>query len=263
MKKLLSALLTIVMFFAVLGTIGLFAMRNAISSNSMEKMIDTLSEEYDFVEKISGEFTDEVDDLLSNKKIKKGTSNLASEYLKYIIGATEEKPDFRKFAELVVEETDSELDKDEIDNLVDDLEDEIEAERLSEDDDTIVVFKTIYSNGLLITTIVISVVCAIGIYFLNKNPKKTLRRVGIVLTIDGALIMGLGTILINSLEGSVSSVDEMSLNISKIMLGGFNTAGLISIIIGLVLIFVSPIVIKMLSGSKNSNQEIVNQSPTI
>lgn len=263
MKKLLSGALTIVMFFSILTTFGLIAAKNSINSNSMGKMMDVLVEEYDIVDSFGGAAEDELEDLFEDKKFKKITSELLSDYVKYTVRITDKEPDFTEFVEYVAEETDSDYDEDEIEDLIDELESEMETERIPEDDESAGVIKAIFSGSALIVALLISVACAFGIYSLNKDSKKTVRRVGIVSIIDGALIMGLGSLLMNFAEQEAGSSDEAMMAVVEIILNNFTTIGIVCIILGIVLVVLSPKITSMLSSIKKSNQEINNLDDSV
>lgn len=254
MKKLLSGVLTVIMFFSILATAGLIATRNSISSNSMGKMMDVLVEEYDIIDGFGEVTKDEIEDLFENKKLKKITSELLSDYLKYTVRITDKEPDFTKFVEYVAEETDVDYDDDEIEDLIEELESEMENERISEDDESAGVIKAIFSGSSLIVTLLISVACAFGIYSLNKNSKKTVRRVGIISIINGVLIMGLGSLLMNVIEQEAGSSEEVMMTVVEIMLNNFTTIGIVCIILGIVLVVLSPKITTMLSNVNKSNQ---------
>lgn len=253
MKKLLSGVLTVIMFFSILATACLIATRNSISSNSMGKMMDVLVEEYDIIDEFGGVAKDEIEDLFENKKFKKITSELLSDYLKYTVRITDKEPDFTKFVEYVAEETDSDYDDDEIEDIIDELERNMENERISEDDESAGVIKAIFSGSTLIITLLISLACAFGIYSLNKDSKKTVRRVGIISIINGALIMGLGSLLMNFIEQEAGPSEEVMMTVVEIMLNNFTTIGIICIILGIALVALSPKIKTMLSNMKQSN----------
>ncbi len=258
MKKLLSGILTIVMFFSILTTVGLIATRNSISRSSMEKMMDVLVEEYDIVDGFGGTDKDELEDLFEDKKFKKITSELLSDYVKYTVRITDKEPNFTKFVEYVAEETDSDYTEDELEDLIDELESEMKSERISEDDESAGMIRAIFSGSSLIVSLLISVACAFGIYSLNRDSKKTVRRVGIISIIDGALILGLGSLLMAFIEQEASSSEEVMMTIAEVILNNFTTIGIIFVILGIILVVLSPKIASMLLNVKKSNPGTTN-----
>ena len=70
MKKLLSGLLTVVMFVSIITSVTLFSIRGMISSNNIEKMYDTFAEE-GVIEELIGFDSSEFEEVLDDKEYKK------------------------------------------------------------------------------------------------------------------------------------------------------------------------------------------------
>ena len=256
MKKLLSGLLTVVMFFAILLAIVLFGVRSALGTNSVSQMLDVMIDDYDIAESLfNGD--EDIEEILEDKKAKKLMSKVVSGYVKYTMGITDNAPDVEALLEYVAEETDADIDEDEIDEIVDEFEDEMEQEReAAENDDELAIFKTLFSSGLLIGTVAVIAACAFGIYYLSKDAEKAVKRIGIVAIINGVIVLGLGTAMMSIIEQEAGASDEAMMAIVEVMLNNFKTTGIVGIILGIVLIVVAIKALKKNSSIAKSNQAI-------
>lgn len=257
MKKLLSGLLTIVMFVTLFVSMILFGVRTMLSENSVGKMLDVMNEEYGIIDDIVGT-DEELEELFEDKKAKDLMSEVVSGYVKYTAGITDEKPDIEKFIDYVVEETDVEIDEDEIDNMIDDFEADLEEAREESDSEEFAIIRTLFSPTLITGSLVIVAVCAFGIYALSKDAKKTVKRIGIVAVINGLIVAGFGSSISSFIEQEATAGDEVVVSVVEVMLNTFKTTGIASLVIGVVLIVIAAKVLKKNTNIAASNQAIQN-----
>ena len=129
MKKLLSGLLTVVMFVTIILSVLLFSIRGMISSNNIEKMYETFTEE-GVIEDIIGFDSSEFEEVLDDKEYKEMLADLTSEFVKYTLFITDEAPDIEPLLDYLKEEDDT-LSDAEIEDMIEEFEEAIEAERES------------------------------------------------------------------------------------------------------------------------------------
>lgn len=258
MKKLLSGLLTVVMFFALLAAIVLFGIRSALSESSVSKMLDVMIEEYDMVGDMFNEDEELTELFEEDKKAKNLMSKVVSGYVKYTMGITDDKPELEEFFEYVAEETDTDIDEDEIDEMIEEFEDEMEEEREAAEGEEMEMVKTIFSPSLLIISLVVVAGCAFVIYILSNDAKKAVKRIGIVSIISGVIVAGFGSLLMSFVEQEANSAEEVVMSVVEIMLNTFKSTGIISIIVGVALIIVAAKVLKKNTNIAASNQAIEN-----
>lgn len=251
MKKLLSGLLTVVMFVSIITSVLLFSIRGMISSNNIEKMYDTFAEE-GVIEELIGFDSSEFEEVLDDKEYKKMLADLTSEFVKYTLFITDETPDIEPLLDYLKEEDDS-LSDAEIEEMIEEFEEEIENERESiNDDETTDVIKTLFSNSVLFGSIAITIACIFVIYVLSKDIKKTVRKVAVIDVITGILIVFSGTALVEAMKQEAGTPVE----VVEALFGTFKTNGIICLILGIVLFVAAKRLASMLSSIKHSNQAI-------
>lgn len=255
MKKLISGILTVVMFISILISLALFGIRAALSEGAVSKMLDVMVEEYDITKDLL-DSEEELEEVLEDKKAKKLMAKVISGYVKYTAGITDEQPDIEPLFEYIADETDIDVDEDEIDEAIEEFEAEMEANREATEDESLEIVKTIFSTGLLVTFLLISAGCAFVIYALSKDSKKAIKRLGIVTIINGAIIFVLGNVFVNFMRQETSASEEAVLALAEVMVNSFKSVGLIGIVVGIVLIVVA---VKLLKNNISaSNQAIEN-----
>lgn len=259
MKKLLSGFLTIVMFISLIGTLALIGVRGAISSGSIEKMIDTMIEDYNFMETTGIADVEELEELMEeDKEFKKLFSATIADTLKYSARISDEMPDYEKLFDYIEEETDIEVDKEDIETAVEELEEKIESERLSEDEEGVEVVQTLFSASSLISGIVVVVLSLVGICVLTKDVKKGVKRLGCSAAAAGLALYGLSTLIISFISQEATGPDAEMVGLVEVMLSPFGTIGVISLIIGIVLIILAPKIAQTFASIDHSNQAIEN-----
>ena len=238
MKKLLSGLLTVVMFVSIITSVLLFSIRGMISSNNIEKMYDTFAEE-GVIEELIGFDSSEFEEVLDDKEYKKMLADLTSEFVKYTLFITDETPDIEPLLDYLKEEDDS-LSDAEIEEMIEEFEEEIENERESiNDDETTDVIKTLFSNSVLFGSIAITIACIFVIYVLSKDIKKTVRKVAVIDVLTGILIVVSGTALVEAMKQEAGAPVE----VVEALFGTFKTNGIISfgrpimLLIGAIILF--------------------------
>ncbi len=270
MKKLLSGLLTIIMFVALIFTTALFITRQAFSGDSMGKMMFAVLEEENgndadnLIEGIMGdEYNEDIEEYFNIKKLEKELGNFISDYFLYVSGVNKDKPELDELRDLVEDavekyedEEGTKVDDEEIDIFFDELEAELDANELL-DDEVTDVMAIIFSGGLLYGSMAVVVLCLALIYVLNKDIKKTVKRAGILFIIDGILVFGLGALL-NALSNAQADLKS----ILGIVVNLFNTGAIICIVIGIVLIVVSK-VLKKNTNIASSNEAIQNLDDSV
>jgi hypothetical protein len=256
MKKLLSALLTIVMFFAVLFAIILFGIRSSFGTNSIGKMLDTMIEEQEIFGDILEEDED-LEELFENKKVKKMMSEVVSGYVKYTLGISDDKPEVEELFEYMADETDVDFDEDEIDEIIEEFESDMEYEREANNIEELSMIRAIFSPALLLITIAIAAGCAFIIYLLSKDVKKAVKRVGIITIINGAIVLILSLIILSVAQNSLVD-EEATLAIAEQIINTFRTLSIYSIILGIILTIVAVKVLKNNAYIAESNQSIQN-----
>ncbi|MGN1370799.1 MAG: hypothetical protein ACI4XM_00755 [Candidatus Coprovivens sp.] len=255
MKKLLSGLLTIVMFFSIIGTLTLIGLRGAISTGSVEKMIDTMIEKYDFLETTGIAEEEELKELMEeDKEFKKMFSKVVADTLKYSARISDEMPDFKNLLEYIEEKTDIEIEKDAIEENIKELEDSLKEERISEDTEGLDILQSLFSTSSLISGIIVTILLELGICVLTKDVKKGVKRLGETLATAGLAVYGLSKLLISFI--SQESIDEEVASIIETMLNPFDTVGIISIILGVVLIILASKIAQTFASINHSNQSI-------
>ena len=126
MKKLLSGLLTVVMFVTIILSVLLFSIRGMVSSNNIEKMYDTFTEE-GVIEDLIGFDNSEFEEVLDDEEYKEMLADLTSEFVKYTLFITDEAPDIEPLLDYLKEEDDS-LSDAEIEEMIEEFEEEIAVE---------------------------------------------------------------------------------------------------------------------------------------
>lgn len=250
MKKLLSVLLTIVMFVTILATILLFSIRGMISSNNIEEMYDAFAEE-GVIEDIIGFDSSEFEDVMEDNECKKILAELTSGYVKYTLFITNEKPDIEPLLEYLKE--DDSLTDAEIEDMIDEFEESIEAERDSMDDEEAAeVIKLLFSNGLILGLIIVTLACIFINYALSKDVKKVVRKIAVIDVLSGLVVFGAGSLLIEAMKQEA----DMPVEIVEAVFGTFKTNGIICLILGVILFIAAKRLATMLSSIKHSNQAI-------
>lgn len=251
MKKILSGLLTVVMFVSIITSVTLFSIRGMISSNNIEKMYDTFAEE-GVIEELIGFDSSEFEEVLDDKEYKKMLAELTSEFVKYTLFITDETPNIEPLLDYLKEADDS-LSDAEIEEMIEEFEEEIENERESiNDDKTTAVIKTLFSNSVLFGLIAITIACIFVIYVLSKDIKKTVRKVAVIDVLTGILIVVSGTALVEAMKQEAGTPVE----VVEALFGTFKTNGIICLILGIVLFVAAKRLASMLSSIKHSNQAI-------
>lgn len=259
MKKLLSGLLTIVMFIALIGTLSLIGVRGALSSSSIGKMIDTMIEDYNFFESTGIAEVEELEELMEeDKEFKKLFSGVVADTLKYTIRISDEMPEYEGLFEYIVDETDIEVEEDDIEIAIEELEEQAKAERLSEDDEGVAVVQTLFSIGSLLSGIVVVILSLLGICALTKNVGKGVKRLGCTAAAAGLALYGLSTLIISFISQEATGSEAEMLGLVEVMLSPFGTVGVISIIIGIILAILSPKIAQTFASIDHSNQAIQN-----
>ena len=251
MKKLLSGLLTVVMFVTIILSVLLFSIRGMVSSNNIEKMYDTFTEE-GVIEDLIGFDNSEFEEVLDDEEYKEMLADLTSEFVNYTLFITDETPDIEPLLDYLKEEDDS-LSDAEIEEMIEEFEEAIERERESiNDDETTAVIKTFFSNGLLFGLIIVTIACIFIIYTLSKDIKKTVRKVAVIDVLTGLLVVGVGSLFI----GAMKQEADMPVEIVEAVFGTFKTNGIICLILGVILFIAAKRLATMLSSIKHSNQAI-------
>lgn len=265
MKKLLSGLLTIVMFVSLIGTLALIGVRGAVNSGNVSKLIDVLIEEYNFLEEV--EVTAEEKELQElfeeDKEFKKIFSVALADTIKYITRISDEMPDYEKVVEYMIEETNLELKDDDIEATVEVIEEKIKAERLSEDDEGVAVVQTLFSANLLISCILVVIISLVGIYVLTKDVRKSVKRLGGTAATAGLALYGLSTLIISFISQEATGADADMLGFIEVILSPFGTIGIISLIIGIILVILAPKIAQTFASIRRSNQAIENLDNSI
>ncbi len=265
MKKLLSGLLTIIMFVALIFTTALFITRQAFGGDSMGKMMFAVMAEENgnnadnIIEGIMGdEYDEDIEEYFNIKKLEKELGNFVSDYFLYASGVNKDEPKLDKLRDLVddaiekyEDKEDVKIDDDEVDIFFDELEDELDDTEFL-DDEVADVMKIIFSGSLLYGSMAVVIVCLALIYVLNKDIKKTVKRAGIAFIIDGILVFGLGALL----NTAIGSEQELK-SIIEIVVNLFNTGAILCLILGIALIVVSK-VLKKNTNIASSNEAIQN-----
>lgn len=268
MKKLLSGLLTLVMIVSTITATGLLIARTAFGGNVMGEMLKVALDEvgvesYDEVleEVLGEEYDSDIEEYFDVDAFEKEFGQLASDYLQYSSGITSDKPDTEKLQELVEnaiekfeDKEDVEIDKTYVDEFFDTLESELEATEIA-DSEVTQVMSVIYSQGLLIGAIAITIVCLLCIYLLSKDISKTIKRAGIVSIVNGILVLGLGKLIDIALNESLGTTEEIYLDILEVITNLFNTSGIICIVAGIILIVLAVFL-------KNKQKNEISTTPT-
>lgn len=264
MKKLLSGLLTIVMFFALITTMALIGVRGAIGTNNVEKILELGYEEYGESGTFLGvEMEGYEEELLEDKEAKKLMSSLVSDALKYYMRITDKEPDFEPFLEYVVEETDVDIDDSEIEEIADEMIEYLDEDRLSEDDEGVAIVQMLFSTTLLIGAILVVVVCVVAICALTKNVQKGVKRLGSATAAAGLAVYGLSSLLLMFATNQASASEEQIVSFMEILFSPFGTVGVVSLILGIVLALLSPKIAQTFASIDHSNQAIQNLDDSV
>ncbi len=276
MKGLLSAILTIIMFFASLLTVGLVTVRVTFSGDTMTKLVESAFEEmevstdYDdlFEEALGQEYDPEMVEYFDDEKFGKELSVFAKDFMEYVLGASNKEPSTDEIREVLNEaidkyedKTGENVDSEELDKFFDEFEKELgEVEVL--EGEAKEVTSTLFSNSLLITSVVVILLCAFGIYIITKDIKKSTRRVGIISIIDGALVGSFG-MLLSKIASESTGTEESLLDILNTLFDTFKYIGLSFIVIGIALVVIAPLTEKMFASFRKSNDAISNLDNSI
>ena len=137
--------------------------------------------------------------------------------------------------------------------MIDEFEEAIEAERESlNDEEGAEVIKLFFSNSLICGLIIVTIACIFIIYQLSKDVKKVVRKIAGIDILTGLLVFGAGSLFIEAMKQEA----DTSIEIISAVFGTFKNNGIITLILGIVLFIVAPKIATMLTGIKNSNQEI-------
>ncbi len=145
------------------------------------------------------EALEEMQEYISKKEVYEGVGDLASQLLKYYMGAIDEidttniKKTMKKVAKKYEEKTGEKINLDEIDKEFDRLAEEAKSELKSmprEDRDRLELFGNIYNNGIYFGLLGVFIVCAVLIVLINKSVTPLLIHL-IIISIINAITNGI------------------------------------------------------------------------
>jgi hypothetical protein len=223
MKRILNHLLTDILLILVVILTIIILGRNLLAGENVYSIIkDNISDKIstDNIEEgvlkdfINEEDAEGISEYLNEIDFDDEMGNLISSYFKYTSGITEEKPDLTNFEKIIKEaisnyekETGKKVDEKKVDKALDTMDKVLEETTPTKLDKRIKLFLSIiYSDSLLIITIV-SIMAVLGLLFIiNRNLFNVIKSSAIVTSIN-TIFLFIMSFLINmiKLEGVMSN----------------------------------------------------------
>ena len=269
LKGFLTAILGFVMLMSLTTFCSVFLLRSLLSGPNLAKIMTSVAQKTDTLD--ISKFTnsdvkielDEVDKEFLEKDAMEVYGDLISQILEYEMGTRDTLPDTTKLKEKMKDlaedyekKTGKEVDISELEKGIDEAIEQYGKETKNEpilNEDIKKVFSVIFSNTLLIASIIVFVVCAILIVVINKSILPLLKHLIIILIINGVgnglLSKALSSVVKDNSEVGVVLVDNIS--------GLINNVLIISIICAAVLI-IAYIAIKIILKKKKEVPVIEN-----
>lgn len=272
-KKILSVIIGFVLLLAITTLCSLYFARSFLSKDNLAGLIGSYTEELietdDFFNDNNIVYS-EYSEYIDTEKFKDILSSMMADYVRYQTGidstAKPSAKELEKFMneiyDKVEEENDVILDRDDISITINEIEEILEEDIISEEDKELTdVIATVFSNKPIIICYVVIGVCIILILVL-RGFRKLLGHLGRVAIINSIGIYALGGAIKFLFEGLVQN--ESATILLDSLVGIANKIALISLIVGIVLIVIS-IVLKLIKKKEAvvSEQNTVSSIPNV
>lgn len=246
MKKFLTIIISIVMFFSIISFTTLLAIRSIFSKNGINEILSVGTEELDmdtYVDEIFNSNPDakELGKYVNIDEFSHAFSDYVADYLRYAAVSNGKQPSSDEMKRVIEDsvnkyekENDVTLDDDLIDEVFDKFDDEMKEARteIIDNNEAKVVFNVIYGNGYLVA-LGISIVCLILIFVINMSIRTVCSFLGVVTIINGVM-----TFLMSVIIKFILETEESLKGLASIVSTPFRNAALISLAIGIILLVV-------------------------
>lgn len=244
MKKFLTVIISIVMFFSILSFTILFSIKNVFSKDKISEILNVGMENIEkdsLIDDIfnSNKDTKELGKYVDADEFSKAFTDYMAEYIMYATMDSDKQVSSENLRNIINDsinkyekENDVTLDNSVIDELFDTFDKEMEESKneITDTEEVRLIFDFIYSDYYLIA-LAISIVCLILIFVINMSIKTVCTSLGVVTIINGVIVYLLSLVIKVAFE-----IEESVKALGNVISSPYRIASYISIGLGIVLL---------------------------